>query len=85
MDLKAQLNQLREVLEAAALTGSGPEAKQVFELAQAYGRDARHFLEQGKREDAVEAFGISWAYLDALLHMGLLTVPEQFLDWFTVE
>jgi len=85
MDLEAQLARLAAVLEQARLLDPRGPADEIFGLAKAYGKDARHFLDQKRREDAIEAFGISWAYLDALLHMGLLEVPEEFLDWFTVD
>ena len=83
MNLEAQLAKMQEVLKVVDLLD--PSAKQVLVLSRAYANDAIHFMEKGQREDAIEAFGIAWAYVDALLHLKKAEVPEKFLEWFTVE
>ncbi len=85
MDLEAQLARMQEALKAVELAGESPGAGEVLGLSRAYAGDAVHFMKEGRREDAIEAFGIAWAYLDALLHLGLVRIPESFRDWFTVE
>ncbi|MBR9681416.1 MAG: DUF357 domain-containing protein [Candidatus Altiarchaeota archaeon] len=85
MNLEAQLAKLQTVLKVVESLDTGASVKQIMTLSQAYANDAVHFMEKGEREDAIEAFGIAWAYLDALLHLGKIKVPEQFLAWFTVE
>ncbi len=80
-DLERGIADLFEVVKGAEVSGG----RDVFELARAYLSDARHFLEKGRREDALEAYAIAWAYIDALLHLGLIRVPDRFLSLFTVD
>ncbi len=82
MKLREQIEKLRKVIEACRVSSAG---KEVFELAKAYASDAKYFLSKGMQAEALEAFAIAWAYIDALLHLGLAKVPQEFLDWFTVE
>jgi hypothetical protein len=81
MDLAWAINELKEVL--GTLEVLDKKAEELLALARAYASDAGHFLDKGKREDALEAYSISWAYLDALLHMDLIDVKDYSL--FTVE
>ena len=81
MNLEKSIKELLEVLKSAEVREEGRE---VFELARAYASDARHFLSKGMREEALEAYAIAWAYIDALLHLNLVKVPEKFLGIFTV-
>ena len=83
MNLEAQLSKMHEALESIKLLDA--KAEHILKLSRAYASDAVHFMEKGQREDAIEAFGIAWAYLDALLHLGMAEVPDKFLDWFTIE
>ena len=83
MNLEAQLLKMHDVLKQIELLDQ--TAKQILVLSQAYAKDAVHFMEKRERENAIEAFGIAWAYVDALLHLGMVRVPEKFLPWFTVE
>ena len=85
MDLEAQLSKMQGVLKVVEILKPATEVEQIMTLSRAYAKDALHFLEKGDREDSIEAFGIAWAYLDALLHLGKIKVPEKFVDWFTVE
>ncbi len=81
MDLSAEIERLAGVLKSARLLDGS--AGEVLELARAYCSDARHFLGKGERDDALEAYAIAWAYVDALLHLGLVEVQD--LSLFTVE
>lgn len=81
MDLAKAIRDLQEVLKTLEVLDE--KAEELLQLAKAYASDAMHFLGEGKRDDALEAYSISWAYLDALLHFGLIEVRDTSL--FTVE
>jgi hypothetical protein len=81
MDLAKEIDRLVDVAGKVEVLDHG--ADEVLGLARAYASDSKHFFEQGKREDALEAYSIAWAYLDALLHLGLIDVPDRSM--FTVE
>ena len=80
MELEEELGKLMNVLEDVKLLGE--LGKDVLELARAYASDALYFLRKGENENALEAYAIAWAYLDALLHLGLVSVNDTSL--FTV-
>ena len=80
MDLEKSIDELAVVLKGIEILDK--KAIEVVELAKAYASDAKHFLGENK-EDALEAYAIAWAYLDALLHFGFITVPDKSL--FTVD
>ena len=82
MDLEKRIEELMEIIKKAKVKDAG---KEVFELAIAYATDSLYFLKNGKRDEALEAYSIAWAYIDALLHLGLVKVPRRFKKLFTVE
>jgi len=57
----------------------------ILELARSYLEDASYFLKQKEYLIAFEAAVISWAYIDAGLHIGLFEVDEKVRKYFTVE
>jgi len=81
VELNKAIRELFEVM--GTLRVLDPRANEVVGLARAYLSDAGHFLGKGNRDDALEAYAIAWAYLDALLHLGLIDVEDHSL--FTVE
>lgn len=81
MDLESAITELKGVLGGSRILHES--AREVFGLAEAYASDAQHFLTGGERDDALEAYSIAWAYVDALLHLGMVQVPDRSL--FTVE
>lgn len=81
MDLEKSIETLQGVL--ATLKILDTKVEEVVQLAKAYASDATHFLKKGNHEDALEAYAISWAYIDALLHLGLVGVEDY--SPFTVE
>lgn len=60
-----------------------PKADHIVTLSKSYTSDAMHFLKKGNEHDALEAYAIAWAYLDALLHLGMIEVSD--LSQFTLE
>ena len=82
MELEKEINWLLDVLNGTEVLDSS--AREVFELAVAYCKDALHFLKKGDRWNALEAYSIAWAYVDALLHLKKVKVPEDCLAKFTV-
>ena len=81
MDLEVEISRLEKVVKTIKV--KSPSAEEVFTLAKAYLSDARYFLSKGERDNALEAYAIAWAYLDALLHLGLIEVEDTSL--FTVD
>ena len=81
MDLAKAIMDLQDVL--GNLKVLDKKADELLVLARAYASDAAHFMKKGERDNALEAYSISWAYLDALLHMNLIDVKDHSL--FTVE
>ncbi|RLF89880.1 hypothetical protein DRN46_04735 [Thermococci archaeon] len=61
----------------------GKGAMEVFEMAKGYLEDSRYFLEKGLYLEAFEAAVICWAYLDSLLRLGFIEIPEDYRELFT--
>lgn len=56
---------------------------EVLEMAKRYFSDAKYFASKEKWLEAFEAVVISWAYIDALLHLGYVDVPKELQNLFT--
>jgi len=69
------------VESAKALDVKGQE---LLELAKAYLSDSKHFFAKKGYLDSFEAVVIAWAYVDAGLHAGVLSVDKSFEKLFTV-
>ena len=70
-----------DILETLRVIDS--KADEVVGLSRAYASDSKHFLKKGNKFDALEAYAIAWAYIDSLLHLGLVEVDN--LKPFTVD
>ncbi len=55
----------------------------IIDMARRYLSDAEYFLKKGDELRAVEALAISWAYIDALLRIGIVKVEDK--EFFTIE
>ncbi|MCD6384090.1 MAG: DUF357 domain-containing protein [Thermoplasmata archaeon] len=75
-----EIERMEEVF--SSLEGEGGT---VMKLARSYFEDSKYFFERGEYLKAFEAAVISWAYVDALLHMGKARLPKDLLKNFTVE
>ncbi|MEM0480949.1 MAG: DUF357 domain-containing protein [Candidatus Aenigmatarchaeota archaeon] len=60
-----------------------PKALEIYNLAISYLIDSKYFLEKKDFIRAFECVVISWAYLDACLHLNLIEIPEKYKDYFT--
>lgn len=80
MDLEKSIDELAVALDGIEILDE--KAVEIVELSKAYASDAKHFLGENK-EDALEAYAIAWAYLDALLHFDFIDVADKSL--FTVD
>ena len=80
VDLKKSIDGLLGILKTLKVLDE--KANEVVVLARAYASDSKHFLEQGNEFDALEAYSISWAYIDSLLHLGMVEVDN--LEGFTL-
>ena len=74
---------MEEVIEAVEIMDD--KGKDVLDLAKTYFNDSKHFLNKGDFIRAFEAVVISWAYIDAGLHLGVFNIPDSMKDLFTVE
>ncbi len=81
MDLSKSIDELLSILDTLRVFDS--KADEVVGLARAYASDSKHFLKKGNKFDALEAYAIAWAYIDSLLHLGLVEVDN--LELFTVD
>ena len=81
VNLKRSIDDLLEILKTLKVIDE--KANEVVVLARAYASDSKHFLEQENEFNALEAYAISWAYIDALLHLKMVEVEN--LESFTVE
>ncbi len=80
---RKEILKMENAMDSVSLTGSG--GKDILELAKIYFQDSKHFMEKGDFIRAFEAVVISWAYVDAGLHMGVFNVPDRLKDLFTIE
>lgn len=81
MDLKKSILEMQGILRDLRILDK--KADHIVLLSKSYTNDAMHFLKKGNMHDALEAYAIGWAYIDALLHLGLVEVDD--LSSFTVE
>ncbi len=79
MEVKNYIERMKKVLEELSIIG---EDNGVVDLASRYLSDAEYFLNKGDELRAVEALAISWAYIDALLHLGIVKVKDK--EFFTI-
>jgi len=81
MDLKKAILEMQEILHDLKILDK--KADHIVLLSKSYTNDAMHFLKKGNKNDALEAYAIGWAYIDALLHLKMVEVNNW--DLFTVE
>lgn len=72
---------LADALDAAAPvcppgTPLGEAAAEVFEMAESYLDDGRHFRDHEDPVNALAAYSYGYGWLDAGVRMGLFAVPE---------
>lgn len=60
------------------------DAMELYNLAQSYFSDSKHFLAKGDALRAFEAVVIAWAYCDAGLHLRAFEVPAALRKNFTI-
>lgn len=53
-------------------------------VLMSYHHDCDGFFREGKWLQCIEAAFICWAYVDAGLHLGVFSVPDDMKDTFTV-
>lgn len=87
LDEKIKEVTLREIARMSQVFSSLEirEPCRLLELAIAYYNDSKYFLEKNLIVEAFEAITISWAYIDSLLHLNKVKIPNNLLEYFTVE
>lgn len=58
---------------------------ELYNLALSYFTDSKYFLEKEDFIRSFESIVISWAYIDAGLHLKVFEIPEDLKIYFTVE
>ena len=79
MDVKKYIERMKRVFEDLSIIG---DDNGIIDLAKRYLSDAEYFLNKGDELRAVEALAISWAYIDALLHLEVIKVKDK--EFFTI-
>lgn len=76
-----EVSRMKRVFASVKLEKPDDErARKLFELASAYQKDSEHFLAKGKMVEAFEAAVISWAYVDAGLHLKVFVLDDEELE-----
>jgi hypothetical protein len=60
------------------------KASSLVSVLMSYLRDCEGFYRDGKWLQCIESAFICWAYVDAGLHLGVFSVPDDMRDIFTV-
>ncbi|MFH0961831.1 MAG: DUF357 domain-containing protein [archaeon] len=81
---RKEISRMARIIPKVKLASENLEAEKVLLLANFYFSDSKHFLERGAFVEAFEAAVISWGYVDAGLHLGAFSVPEEEKGNFTV-
>ena len=85
---KREVERMKCVLENVRLINPEDErAVELLNLARAYQSDSGHFFDAGKMVEAFEAAIISWAYIDAGLHLDAFRMTDEELErtFFTTK
>jgi len=80
-EAEKEIKKMQPIVDSLKLENK--EAKELFQMTRSYFNDAKYFFEKGKFLQAFEAAVISWAYIDAGLHLGVFTVDSNFSKMFT--
>ena len=64
---KKDIDKLERIIEAFKSLGLGRKYPKVLEYAENYGRDARHFFEQGDYFTSFGAANYAYGFIDAVL------------------
>ncbi len=74
-----EIHRMEKVFTGLKVINENP----VLDMARRYFEDAKFFASKEKWLEAFEAVVISWAYIDALLHLGYVEIPEELSSLFT--
>ena len=80
--IKKEIEEMKSVFDKLKFSSKG---KELYQLAKAYLEDAEYFLRKGDFFRALEAVSISWAYVDAGLHLRVFRLPEELMHTFTAK
>lgn len=80
-EAEKEIKKMQPVIDSLKLEDK--EAEELFKMTISYFNDAKYFFERGKFLQAFEAAVISWAYIDAGLHLGVFFVPKELSSLFT--
>jgi len=79
---KKEIEKMEKVFKEIKIVNK--DGLEIYNLALSYSNDSKHFLEKKDFLRAFEAVIISWAYIDAGLHLKLFEVPENLKSYFTI-
>jgi len=61
------------------------DREDLFNFANDYYNDGKHFIEKGDLVSGFEALVIAWSYIDMGLKLGFFEIPEELKKHFTIE
>jgi hypothetical protein len=79
--VEENIRKMEEVLKNLKILDKN--ALELYNLAVSYFLDSKYFLEKNDLIRAFECITISWAYIDALLHLKLVEIDEKYKRYFT--
>jgi len=79
--VEKNIRKIEEVLKNLKILDKN--ALELYNLAISYFSDSKYFLEKNDLIRAFECITISWAYIDALLHLKLVEIDEKYKRYFT--
>ena len=78
-----ELSRLKEPIKY--VKAKSKKAEDLIMIAKSYYSDAEHFFKKEMYIESFEAVIIAWAYLDAGLRIGILTIPKEYKEIFTID
>ena len=73
-----------QVFENVKVIKISKSAEELMDSARRYYEDAKYFASKGDYTSSLEAFAISWAYIDSGLKVGVFSVPAEMSIYFTI-
>lgn len=81
-EAEKEIKKMQPVIDSLKLENK--EAEELFKMTHAYFNDAKYFFEKEKFVQAFEAAVISWAYVDAGLHLKVFSIDKNLKKLFTI-
>ena len=80
-EAEKEIKKMQPVIDSLKLKNK--DGEELLKMTLSYFNDAKYFFEKGKFLQAFEAAVISWAYVDAGLHLEVFSIPKELSSLFT--